>query len=136
MTEDLQDERKKILGFLVNRGRNHWVSIVVDVPFSMIYFGDPLGKRMDERLETVLKWWTLHHFQREFVISDMPTVKQNDIHSCGILSWDALRTHLTSKDQLVKPNLAQEERLKVMLTVISQHHSKVRCDPEVPKEKL
>lgn len=122
IADELRSGRKNLLGFLVNRGENHWVAVAIDVAFGIIWYGDPMRKKIDGELEATLKWWTSQNFDTDFIIEEMPTVAQNDYHSCGILSWVSLRNFLLPDARLL-PNDPYDIRLSLFKDILLRHSS-------------
>jgi hypothetical protein len=82
------------LAFIANVCGNHWVAVVVDMAVGVLWYGDPMGERIDGELEAALQWWSYTHLHTTFTFEAMLTPKQQDHHSCGVLAYVALWTFI------------------------------------------
>jgi hypothetical protein len=113
-----------IFATIVNINNNHWVPILVDFRASKILYGDSMGGAIDEGVEEILTWWTYHHTGVIFTKTYLPTTRQRDGFSCGLLAWNALATYLLPDiHSLIDASDVAKERLKMFLRVVEQHNS-------------
>ena len=57
---------------IANVGRNHWVAVEVDFECSKILYGDSLGGKINEEIETALTWWLHQHSAKHFTTGLLP----------------------------------------------------------------
>jgi hypothetical protein len=121
--DELASGKKETLATIVNVHRNHWVAIGIDVPTMTIWYGDPMGERIDGELEETLQWWVKIHFHADFMVKTMRTPEQRDGHSCGVLAYVALRN-------FVLPEQAREElkRKDIFNQVYEMKYGNTRLD--------
>lgn len=111
-----------IFATIVNINDNHWVPIVVDFKASKILYGDSMGGAIDDGVEEILTWWTYHHTGVTFTKTYLPTTRQRDGFSCGLLAWNALATYLLPDiHSLIDASNMAKERLMMFLRVVEQH---------------
>ncbi|TFK90196.1 hypothetical protein K466DRAFT_543888 [Polyporus arcularius HHB13444] len=112
------------LGLLVNRRNTHWVAIVVDFPKAEILFGDSLGHAPDPELMATMSWWLNCHTASPFSWRSLKITRQNDAHSCGVLSWNAL-AHYLLPDEYALAGLSPHDtdglRMQMLLEVGRRH---------------
>jgi len=71
-----------------------------------------MGGSINEDLEAVLTWWIHQHTGRHFTTSYLSITWQQDGHSCRILAWNALATHiLPTTYSLINIKAVADERL-------------------------
>ncbi|KAG1737088.1 uncharacterized protein EDB91DRAFT_1055161 [Suillus paluster] len=115
------------VGFLVNTNHNHWVAVVLDFKSHIILIGDSLNPEPYRELRTVLQWWTSHHSGHQFTEHTLNITRQQDLVSCGLLSFNALAHHfLPTTYSLTSASQVQNGRLQVLLNVVNQHLDQVR----------
>lgn len=122
----LARRERKVVGFLTNINKNHWVAIVLDFERLEFLYGDPLGWAPSKELVDVIDWWTTHHAGLPFVQKKLLTTDQPDGHNCGMLANNALCHHfLPEKHPLMKMDRLDEERLQILLKVLEHHGDRV-----------
>ncbi|KAF8238064.1 hypothetical protein L208DRAFT_1155032, partial [Tricholoma matsutake] len=110
------------LVLLANVRGDHWVALILDFQQDVIWYGDSLGNVISEEWCEMLDWWTHLHMGRQFDHEPLPITRQQDGFSCGLLAWNALAVFLfKDKYTLINAGNVAEERLKLLLQVISQH---------------
>ncbi|KAJ7917809.1 hypothetical protein B0H13DRAFT_2440292 [Mycena leptocephala] len=91
------------LGTIANKNENHWVTLAID-------------SEKKVHLALVFKW------------TDIPVAKQNDPHSCGILSYFNLAHWFDSErfplPECISASMA-EERIKMFLQIVGRHEKKM-----------
>ncbi|KAG1778132.1 hypothetical protein EV702DRAFT_968606 [Suillus placidus] len=116
---------RRQVAFLVNINDNHWVAVILDFVHDLILLGDSLDQNKHV-MKDILEWWTKHHSGRQFTVQPLAITCQQDIFSCGLLSFNALAHHfLPGLYPLVDAMLVANGRLEMMLEVIEQHLDQV-----------
>jgi hypothetical protein len=112
------------LALIGNIDGNHWISLVIDFVQGTVFYGDSLGKNINDSLREVLDWWTHLHTGRFFEYRKLPITHQQDGYSCGLLAWHALVAFFfKQKNSMVgNPSCVAQERLKILLRVAAKHH--------------
>ncbi|KAG1883057.1 hypothetical protein F4604DRAFT_1677975 [Suillus subluteus] len=73
-------------------------------------------------MKDILEWWTKHHSGHQFMVQPLGITHQQDIFSCGLLSFNALAHHfLPDSYPLINAMLVANGQLEMMLEVIEQH---------------
>jgi hypothetical protein len=120
---------------IANVGRNHWVAVEVDFECSKILYGDSLGGKINEEIETALTWWLHQHSAKHFTTDLLPITRQRDDYSCGILAWNAIATKMFPERYSLmdddSPAIANE-RLKIFLEVVERHNSASKVRKNLP----
>lgn len=112
---------------IINIADEYWVAVVVDFELSEILYGDSMGGTIDDGVDEVLTWWTHHHTGHSFMKGYLPTTRQRDGFSCGILAWNALAAHaLPGRYSLMDAASVADERLRMFLEIVKRHNTKVR----------
>ncbi|KAF8168798.1 hypothetical protein K438DRAFT_1615979, partial [Mycena galopus ATCC 62051] len=118
------------LGLIANINDNHWVTLTIDCKRKVVDYGDGFRRKVPTRLRNHLDWWLFEHLGIQFKWMDIPTPKQIDPHSCGILAYAAL-AHWFDSERFPLPETTAaamaDERIKMFLRVIEQHEIKVCC---------
>ncbi|TFK83070.1 hypothetical protein K466DRAFT_499153 [Polyporus arcularius HHB13444] len=111
------------VGFIVNLHNTHWVSICVDFPKSKIFYGDSMpGSSADPYIVEVLNWWISCHSEHAFTWEMMDITYQNDVVSCGLLSWNGLAHHLLPNEfPLIPASEVQDARLRLLVEIMNRH---------------
>ncbi|KAK7005550.1 hypothetical protein R3P38DRAFT_2933871 [Favolaschia claudopus] len=78
------------LGTIANPSENHWVALTVDGEKGMVGYGDGFGKKVPDILRQHVDWWLFEHLGVTFKWKNLPTTKQTDAHSCGLIAYFAL----------------------------------------------
>lgn len=99
-------------------GGNHWVAIVLDFENASVRYGDSMGGKLTEDMKTAIEWWTFTHSSQKFMHQSLPIARQRDVHSCGLMAWNALAAYLCESVTLVDPSNMAVERLQVLLPLI------------------
>jgi hypothetical protein len=89
--DDLAIGDKRYLTTIANQDGVHWVAIILDFDQQRLFHGDPFGTRISAEYRTIIDWWTQHHVGVCFTLHELPTGRQLDNFSCGILTWGCLR---------------------------------------------
>jgi hypothetical protein len=92
----------------------HWLALVIDTEKNVIYVGDSLSRGIPANILSAYRWWMSQHTQTRFAQRDLPTSRQDDDHSCGLLATNAL-CHFADPDTfpLADPSAgAAVERMK------------------------
>jgi hypothetical protein len=109
---------KSYLATIANKNDVHWVALVINFKDHQVFYGDPLGETMPLSMQRVIEWWVGYHTQSASPLlhGTLPICSQADSFSCGVLSWDALRSFLImEKPCLINPDDALDERLRIFL---------------------
>jgi hypothetical protein len=118
------------LGSIANNNENHWVTLGIDCEKKVVGYGDGFRANAPTSLRKHLDWWLFEHLSVKFKWVDIPVVKQNDPHSCGILAYFGL-SHWFDPERFPLPKHTAasmaEERIKMFLRIIKRHERKVRC---------
>jgi hypothetical protein len=118
------------LGSIANKSEEHWVALGIDCEKKVIGYGDGFRTKPSASLRKHLDWWLFEHLGTEFKWTDIPVVKQNDPHSCGILAYFDL-AHWFDSERFPLPKCTAtsmaEERIKMFLRVVERHRRMV-CD--------
>lgn len=122
--DELAIGEKRYLSTIANQDGVHWVAIILDFDQQRILYGDPFGNRISAEHHTIINWWTEHHVGVHFTLHDLPTKRQVDNFSCGILSWDSLRLHyeLVSESESLMIYCPFECRADVFLRLTDYYH--------------
>lgn len=80
---------------------------------------------MDSNLRAVLDWWMSEH-DGTFSCRQLPITRQEDQHSCGILSWNALTAFFVKDVELIKIDDVMDARLEIFLRLTTQCNNPVR----------
>jgi hypothetical protein len=116
---------RRQVAFLVNINGNHWVAVILDFKHDLILLGDLLDQNK-HAMTDILEWWTEHHSGCQFTVQPLAITHQQDIFSCGLLSFNALAHHfLPNLYPLIDAMLVANGRLEMMLEVIEQHLNQV-----------
>jgi Ulp1 family protease len=89
---------------IANVGGNHWVAVEVDFECSKIIYGDSLGGKINQEIETALTWWIHQHTAKHFTTGLLPITQQKDDYSCGILAWNAIATKIIPENHSLMDN--------------------------------
>ncbi|KAG2157538.1 hypothetical protein DEU56DRAFT_720332, partial [Suillus clintonianus] len=118
---------RRQVAFLVNVNNNHWVAIILDFEHDLILLGNSLDQNKHcDIVKDILEWWTKHHSGRQFMVQPLAITCQQDIFSCGLLSFNALAHHLLPNSYpLIDAVHVANGRLEIMLEVIKQHLDQV-----------
>ncbi|KAK6974495.1 hypothetical protein R3P38DRAFT_3378568 [Favolaschia claudopus] len=121
-------KQRQRLGTIANVNGNHWVALTIDWEEKTIGYGDGFLAQVPKDLRKHLDWWIFEHVGEEFRWTNMPTPKQTDAHSCGILAYFAL-AHSFDKTRFPLPESSApalaDERIKMFLRIVEQHESKL-----------
>jgi hypothetical protein len=122
------------LATIVNINEVHWVAVIIDTQNRQILYGDPLRNTIPNDLKRVLDWWLGYHMENaHFPYQLLPVSKQSDSFSCGVLSYDALRSFLLkNKLELIDPIHVHNERIRIFLRLIKAfNQAEVSCNPTI-----
>ncbi|EKM78197.1 hypothetical protein AGABI1DRAFT_129326 [Agaricus bisporus var. burnettii JB137-S8] len=117
-------------------GQQHWVALVISDGGRKIEYGDSLAKKIPLLLWDVVKWWTCCHAPfLNPVLVDLPTIRQTDGHSCGILAVTALQDSFT----LPSPSVSRDPvalRLELFNRVSNEILKRVSYAPRAHSQPL
>lgn len=117
-------------------GQQHWVALVISDGGRKIEYGDSLAKKIPLLLWDVVKWWTCCHAPfLNPVLVDLPTIRQTDSHSCGILAVTALQDSFT----LPSPSMSCDPaalRLELFNRVSNEILKRVSYAPQAHSQPL
>jgi hypothetical protein len=116
------------LGTIANKTEDHWVTLAINVERQLVGYGDGFRGKVSSSLRQHLDWWLFEHLGLAFKWTDIPVAKQNDPHSCGILSYFNL-AHWFDSERFPLPECTSasmaEERIKMFLRIVKRHEQKV-----------
>lgn len=70
-------------------------------------------------IKVALNWWLYFHMGQTFTYTKLPTTRQRDSHSCGILAWNALAHYFFPKRYpLLDASHMQDARLHMLLKIL------------------
>jgi hypothetical protein len=106
---------------------NHWVAVVLDFKSHVILIGNLMNPEPYEESCIMLQWWTSHHSGHQFAESALDITHQQDLVSCGLLSFNALAHHfLPATYPLTSASQVQNGQLQVLLNIVNQHLDQVK----------
>ncbi|KAK6968926.1 hypothetical protein R3P38DRAFT_3508514, partial [Favolaschia claudopus] len=116
------------LGTILYQNENHWVALTIDCEKKVVGYGDGFGKKVSAAHRRHLDWWLNEHLGVQFKWVDIPVVKQNDMHSCGILAYFAL-AHWFDPERFPLPKCTAasmaEERIKMFLRLVKHYQQQI-----------
>ncbi|KAJ6507564.1 hypothetical protein DFH09DRAFT_1143587, partial [Mycena vulgaris] len=71
-------------------------------PEGVVRYGDSFGTPIPEELLAACRWWLGHHTPGEIGLEDLPTGKQTDGFSCGMLVGNAQEHYVDPSIPLAK----------------------------------
>ena len=131
--DDLAAKRWKSIAMIFNievggSGPNHWIAVIADVERKAILYGDPLGKAPPQALVVALQNWTAALTKTAFSVDNLPSPKQNDGHSCGILAVMAIGHYYLPRKYPIAETLNCDEKRLQILDQLLMWHSKYVCN--------
>ncbi|KAK0237311.1 hypothetical protein EDD85DRAFT_790985 [Armillaria nabsnona] len=111
--------------FLPNEGSdgyslpgNHWTSIVVDASEGRVYYADSFSSPLPAEAVDVLHWWLKRHGFDKFPVMQLPSTKQKDSYSCGILCIDAINHHFLPGLPLISSSECSLGQLEMLADIL------------------
>ncbi|KAJ7744391.1 hypothetical protein B0H16DRAFT_1322159, partial [Mycena metata] len=115
------------VGTIGNKNENHWITLTIDGEKKAVGYGDGFRGKPSQSLREHLNWWLFEHLGVPFKWSDIPVAKQDDPHSCGILSYFDL-AHWFDSERFPLPKCTAasmaDERIKMFLRIVERHQRK------------
>ena len=112
----LGNGQQRYLATIVSSFGTHWVAIILDFGHGIVWHGDSLGWKLEDRIKTALDWFTHRYTSLKFSYQKLPITHQDDSFSCGLLAWNALsHFFLPAEHPLIEPTQVSLEGLKVLL---------------------
>jgi hypothetical protein len=98
---------------------NHWVSVVINVTEKSILYGDPFQHAVPLELVLMLQWWLRHYDTEDYTTAELVCGHQDDAHSCGLLSFNAMaHKFLPDIYPLICPKACDAGRVEVWIRII------------------
>jgi hypothetical protein len=94
---------------------NHWTSLVIIFKPPKILYGDSLGYSIPSKKASAFRRWMCHMLDRsghempesDISIYPLPTMKQQDLNSCGLFALNAVHHHyLPQNSPLLQPDIS------------------------------
>jgi hypothetical protein len=123
--ESLSSGTRDTLLMVTNVRDSHWVAWDLNFKDSCIRYGDSFRGKAPEEMMEAAEWWTYFHTGRHFTRGSLKITHQQDGYSCGIFAPNSI-AHRANPERypLIDQADVDDERLKVMLKVITCHTSR------------
>lgn len=116
---DLGSHYHSHLVTISNINQNHWGAIIVDFDQKLVQYGDSMDRLVKAGVKSALNWWLYIHTGQGFAYTKLPTTRQEDSHSCGILAWNAIAHYFFPKRHpLMDASRMRDERLQILLKIL------------------
>lgn len=94
-------EKRRIAGLLCITD-NHWLVYGADWDEQVLVFGDPMRNSILQNVISAFQWWLETYAAATFRVANLPTTKQVDMTSCGLLSFNGVAHWVDSSVALLE----------------------------------